>query len=188
MEDKRATWVALQRLKILDLRSGIKYFYSWVLWCFLIDSNSQNKNWNLLITGHKMSSKCNSHSRTPVSCFHPQICQYRDVITSRRVAGVALIIPLMSCLHGSLIGEPPKRADPVQGCGGKSGLGSTNRPFETRNRRAELNIVKSSLKSHFWSICSSDSKRPISRTAPISGEWLSFITVSWAVVLAGVYG
>lgn len=48
-------------------------------------------------------------------CAQPPMCRYRDDITRQRVAGVVLIISLMSCLHGSLICQPMKRAGPVQG-------------------------------------------------------------------------
>lgn len=72
-------------------------------------------------------------------------------------------------------------------CRGKHGPGSARRRLATRGRRAALNTGKSSLKCHFWPICSSVSRRPISHTVPIAGEWLSSITVSYMMILAGVY-
>lgn len=48
-------------------------------------------------------------------CPQPQVCRHRDDITRQRVAGVVLIIRLMSCLHGTLICQPMKRAGPCAG-------------------------------------------------------------------------
>lgn len=67
------------------------------------------------------------------------------------------------------------------------GPGSARRRHATRGRRAALNTGKSSLKCHFWPICLSVSRRPISHTVPIWGEWLQFITISYMMILAGVY-
>lgn len=43
--------------------------------------------------------------------LQPKICRYREGITRQRVA---LIIPLMSCLHGSLIRQPMKQEAFIQ--------------------------------------------------------------------------
>lgn len=71
--------------------------------------------------------------------------------------------------------------------GGSTALGQPGEGFATGGRRAALNTRKSSLKCHFWPICLSVSRRPISHTVTISAEWLQFITVSHMMTLAGVY-
>lgn len=157
-------WVFVTRVCLIFRSKSLSgsRFEPEVLWCL---KAPQNHN-PALITGHLMHpalrQRCRRYNQTCGSHYSPN--------------------------ELSRICQPTKQAGEPRGGGLRVVLRSTERWLRGRGAGVwHLTRGRSSLKCHFWAICSSAWKRPISRTVPISGERLSSITVGSMMILAGVY-